>query len=83
MEVIGKVADRKQFWRSLGVPLFKFQEMAMQSITEEKRSLSLVQYWLNTDPRASWKKLGRILYHRGEEGAAAVVKQNFPTGILL
>ena len=81
MEVMSKVAHMEQFRRFLRVPLSKCQEMAMQSMTEKEKTFSLAEYWLNTDPHASWRKLGNILYHNGEERAAAETKQYFPTGI--
>ena len=81
MEVMSKVADIEQFGRFLRVPLSKCQEMVMQSKTEKEKTFSLAEYWLNTDPHASWRKLGNILYHSGEERAAAAAKQYFPTGI--
>ena len=59
----------------LGVPYSKRQEIIQQSSTEREKSLALGDYWVNTDPRASWEKLARVLYREGEERALAVTKQ--------
>ena len=60
---------------SLGVPLSKRQEINQQSSTERKKCLALGDYWVNTDPRASWEKLAVALYYCGQERALAVTKQ--------
>ena len=59
----------------LGVSLSKRQEIHQQSSTEREKSLALGDYWVNTDPDASWEKLARVLYRRGEERAVAVTRQ--------
>ena len=76
-EVMAEVGD----WVSvgglfgLGVPPSKVQEISQQSSTETEKSLALGDYWVNTDPDASWEKLARVLYRRGEERAVAVTRQ--------
>ena len=65
----------------LGVPVSKLKEIIQQSSTEREKSLALVDYWVNTDPDASWEKLAVALYKEGEEKAAAVMKQHSPQGM--
>ena len=65
----------------LGVPDSKRQEISQQSSTEREKSLALGDYWVNTDPRASWEKLAMVLYHLGEERALAVTKQYLQQGV--
>ena len=65
----------------LDVPDSKVQEISQQSSTEREKSLSLGDYWVNTDPNASWEKLAQVLYQWGEEKAAAVTKQYLPQGM--
>ena len=59
---------------SLGVPLSKLVEIRQQSSTVREKSLAVGDYWVNTDPGASWEKLAMVLYLRGEE-KALVTKQ--------
>ena len=59
----------------LGVPPSKLQEIPQQSSTKREKSLTLGDYWVNTDPHASWERLGMVLYQVGEERALAVTKQ--------
>ena len=78
MEVMGKV----QGWRVVGiwldVPHSKLDEFEEQSSSEMEKCFTLGRYWLNTHPDPSWEKLGRVLYNRGEERAATMVKQYLP-----
>ena len=74
-EVMAEVGKWEEVWRSLGVPYSKQKEIKQQSPTEMERSLALGDYWVNTDPNASWERLARVLYWRREERALAVMKQ--------
>ena len=65
----------------LGVPDSKRQEIDQQSSTEREKSLALGDYWVNTDPDASWEKLGIMLYWCEEERALAVMKQYLQQGM--
>ena len=62
------------------VPNSKLQEIFQQSFTEREMCLALGDYWVNTDPEASWEKLARVLYQLGEERALAVTKQYLQQG---
>ena len=77
-EVVGNLVN---VGFGLGVPLSKLQEINQQSSTEREKSLALGDYWVNTVPDASWKKLARVLYQPGEERAIAVMKQYLPLGM--
>ena len=72
-------------WESVGiwlnVPDSKPQEISQQSSTEREKSLALGDYWVNTDPGASWEKLAWVLYQEGEERALAVTKQHLQQGM--
>ena len=74
-EVIAEVGNWRSVGIYLGVPHSKRLEISQQSSTERYKSLALGDYWVNTDPDASWEKLARVLYQEGEERAAAVTKQ--------
>ena len=78
-EVMAEVGD----WMEVrhGVPDSKREEINQQSSTEREKSLALGDYWVNTDPDASWEKLARLLYLCGQEKAAAVMKQYLPQGM--
>ena len=65
----------------LSIPYSKLQEIKQQSYTERDRSRLAGEYWVNTDPDASWLVLGRALYEEGEETALAMVKQYLPKGM--
>ena len=65
----------------LGVPDSKLQEIEQQSSTEREKCLALGDYWVNTDPEASWEKLARKLYRWREERALAVMKQYLQQGM--
>ena len=66
----------------LRVPDSKVQEIRQQSSTEREKSLALGDYWVNTDPDASWEKLAILLYRKGgEERAVAVMKQYLQQGM--
>ena len=55
----------------------KQQEIKQQSSTEREKSLALGDYWVNTNPNASWERLAMKLYQKREERALAVTKQYF------
>ena len=83
-EVMAEVVGN---WRRVGswldVPLSKVQEISLQSSTESEKSLALGDYWVNTDPDASWGRLARVLYKEREKRAAAVMKQYLLQGMFL
>ena len=80
-EVMAEVGNWEKVGTGLGVPHSKVQEISQQSSTEREKSLVLGDYWVNTAPDASWEKLATELYQRGEEKAAAVMKQYLPQGM--
>ena len=80
-EVMAEVVDWEDVGISLGVPFSKLVEIRQQSSTEWERSLALGDYWVNTDPGASWETLARVLYHKGEERAVAVTRQYLQQGM--
>ena len=80
-EVMAEVGDWWEVETGLGVPLSKRREIYQQPSTEREKSLALGDYWVNTDPGASWEKLARGLYQQGEERAAAVAKQYLQQGM--
>ena len=85
MENVRKVmAEVGNWWQVeiiLGVPDFKRQEIEQQSSTEREKSLAVGDYWVNTDPDASWEKLAMTLYQLGEKRALAVTKQYLQQGM--
>ena len=74
-EVMADVRNWPEVGYELGVPLSKRQEINQQSSTEREKSLALGDYWVNTAPYASWERLARELYWKGEERALAMTKQ--------
>ena len=85
MENVKEVmAEVRNWWivgSLLGVTHSKLQEITQQSSTEREKSLALGDYWVNTDPEASWEKLAKVLYLSGEERALAVTKQYLQQGM--
>ena len=67
----------------LGVLNSKLQEIKWQSSSETEKRHLLGEYWVNTDPDASWEKLAVVLYEDGEERAAAMTKQYLPKGMYI
>ena len=65
----------------LGVSTSKLQEIIQQLSTEREKRLALGDYWVNTDPVATWEKLARVLYQRREDRALAVMKQYLQQGM--
>ena len=82
-KVMAEVGNWKGVRRSLDVlvPFSKRQEISQQSSTEREKCLALGDYWVNTDPDASWDKLAMMLYHYGEKRALAVMKQYLQQGM--
>ena len=80
-EVMAEVGDWWGVGRWLGVQDSKLQEIKQQSSTEREKSLALGDYWVNTDPHASWEMLARALYQSGEKRALAVTKQYLQQGM--
>ena len=80
-EVMAEVGDWDSVGSWLGVPQSKRQEINQQSSTERAKCLALGDYWVNTDPKASWEKLAGVLYQCGEERALAVMKQYLKQGM--
>ena len=79
-EVMAEVGDWGNVGTGLGVPFSKL-EIRERSSTEREKSLALGDYWVNTDPDASWERLARVLYQCGKEGALAVMKQYLRQGM--
>ena len=80
-EVMGEVGDWKRVGSMLGVPESNLSaETKPQSSTEEEKSCKLGEYWVDTDPEASWEKLAWVLYKNGEDRAMAMAKQYLPKG---
>ena len=80
-EVMAEVGN---WWRvgiSLEVPRSKRQEIKQQSSTDRGNCLALGDYWINTVPDVSWKRLAMGLYRSGEETALAVTKQYLQQGV--
>ena len=80
-EVMAEVGDWEDVGSLLHVPDSKRHEIKQQSSTEREKCLALGDYWVNTDPDASWEKLARELYWKGEETALAVTKQYLQQGM--
>ena len=80
-EVMAEVGNWSFVGIWLNVPDSKRLEIKKQSSTEKEKSLALGDYWVNTDPDASWEKLARSLYQEGEEKVAAVAKQYLQQGM--
>ena len=78
---MAKVGDLERVGRELGVSDSKLEEIQQQTSTEREKCLALIEYWIKTAPDASWEKLARMLYQRGEERALAVTKQYMQQGI--
>jgi len=66
----------------LEIPYSKRQEIK-RSYNERDRSRLTAEYWVNTDPRASWRWLADVLYHEGEDSALMMVKQYLPKGMCI
>ena len=80
-EVMVEVGDWKSVGIWLDVPYSKQQVILQQSSTEREMSLALGDYWVNTDPDASWEGLAGALYQKEEERALAVTKQYLQQGM--
>ena len=69
----------------LDVPHSKREEIKQQSSTEREKRSAVGDYWVNTDPNASWEKLAQVLYKCGEksreERALAATKQYLQQGM--
>ena len=78
LEVMGKVQEWYGVGRWLEVPVSKLDEIKEQSSTEIEKSHQVGRYWVNAHPDPSWEELGKVLYQRGEETAAMMVKQYLP-----
>ena len=74
-EVMAEVGNWEAVGLSLGVPDSKLEEISQQSSTAREKSLALGDYWVKTDPAASWEKLAMVLYQCREERVLAVMKQ--------
>ena len=89
MEVMGeviyweKVARGSSLSRCLGISYSKVQEIKQQSYTKKDRSRLAGEYWVNTDPNASWRRLADVLYKEEEDSALLMVKQYLPKGMCI
>ena len=82
-EVMGEVGDWERVGQWLEIPDSKLQEIKQLSTSDREKSRSLGKYWVTTVPGASWERLGYALYNKGEETAAAMVKQYLPKGMCI
>ena len=85
MENVREVMAEVGNWDSVGglldVPHSKLLQISQQSSTEREKSLALGDYWVNTDPDASWERLATKLYQAGEHRAVAVTRQYLQQGM--
>lgn len=79
--MIREVADWEKLGGGLEVPKSKVAQIKQQSSTEGESHQALAEYWVNTDPDASWMWLAMSLYRKGEEKAAAMAKKYLPKGL--
>ena len=80
-EVMREVGNREFVWDWLGVPESKRTELMLQSSTEMEKNHAMSQYYVNSSPDATWKKITESLYYSGEERAAEMAKQYLPKGM--
>ena len=88
MEVMGGVGNWEWVARGvlsygLKIPDSKLQEIMQQSYTNRDRSRLAGEYWVNTDPCASWRRLADVLYQKGEDSALMMVKQYLPKSMCI
>ena len=88
MENVTKVMEGLGGWENVGhwlnAPDSKLTEMKKLSSTEQEKCHSLIEYWVNSHPEASWKNLADRLYVAGQERvAAAIAKQYLPDGMCI
>jgi len=67
---MGEVGDWEGVAGWLDVPKPKLAEIKQQSSTEKEKGCILGEYWVNTTPGASWGRLAKTLYRKGEERAS-------------
>ena len=82
MAVMKEVSDWRRVARSVyvDVPSPVVQRIKDQYTTERENSCATWEWWVNTDPSASWDSLARALYHAGEYEALEKVAQYLPKG---
>jgi len=83
LEVMREVENWELVWAMLGVPHSKQTELRQQPSTEEEEARALLQYWINSSPDTTWKRLTELLYWNGEERAAVMAKQYLPKGMCI
>ena len=82
MAVMKDVSD----WRSVvrqpyvHVPHPVVRRIEDQYTTETEQSCATWEWWVNTDPSASWESLALALYHSGDVRAVEKVSQYLPKG---
>jgi len=79
-EVMGEVGDWERVVReSISnfelIPEFKVEEIKQQPSSEKHKGQAVGEYWIKTDPGASWEKLAEALYNGGEERALCTPMQ--------
>jgi len=89
-EVLKEVGDWKRVAQGytlltdgLRIPNSIVHEIEQQSSSERDRSLLVGEYWVKTNPVASWMMLASVLYQEGEEKAATMAKQFLPKGMCI
>ena len=75
--------DGGVFTFGLEIPYTKLEEIKQQSYTNRDRSHLAGEYWVNTDPNASWRRLADALYEEGEDSALLILKQYLPKGMYI
>ena len=83
MEVMEKVKKWELVVDGMGlmIPDCKLREIKQRPSTEREKILSVVEYWLNTYPSASWIGLAKTLYRKAEEKAVAMARNYLPIGV--
>ena len=85
VENVTKVMGEVENWWAIGTSLhvlhFKLKEIKYQFCAMKDKSHALGEYWIKTDPDASWENLASQLYMNGEGRAATIAKQFLPSGM--
>ena len=82
MAVMKDVSDWRWVARQpyVNVPHPVERRIEDQYTTETERSCATWEWWVNTNPSASWDRLALALYYVGEYGALEKVSQYLPKG---
>ena len=70
--------ERQQVWKNISSTIFKDIQSSEKYSTDMENEAAAIDMYIKCDPRASWKKIAKSLYHHHQVAAVAEMRSYLP-----